>query len=97
MLAVGATLDPVPRATAGLDLAVLDTTTVRPFDEVGLRTAALVVDRADLVLVEPACPGHRPRRSRGRWSMCRHRLLALGGADVKDEEALSRAVRGFLR
>ncbi|MDQ0596949.1 hypothetical protein QF037_001294 [Streptomyces canus] len=26
-----------------------------------------------------------------------HRLLALGGADARDEEALGRAVRGFLR
>ncbi|WP_246203924.1 transketolase [Streptomyces tailanensis] len=58
VLAVGPALDPVLTATAGLDLAVLYATTVRPFDEIGLRTAVLAADHADVILVEP-CP---PRR-----------------------------------
>ncbi|MEU9916131.1 transketolase [Streptomyces sp. NPDC051001] len=97
VLAVGSTLDPVLRATAGLDLTVLYATTVRPFDEIGLRTAALAADRADLVLVEPGLPGTSARQVAGTLVHVPHRLLALGGADVRDEEALGRAVRGFLR
>ncbi|MEU5892418.1 transketolase [Streptomyces sp. NPDC047461] len=97
VLAVGSTLDPVLRATAGLDLAVLYATTVRPFDEIGLRTAALAAHRADLVLVEPGLPGTSARQVAGTLVHVPHRLLALGGADARDEEALGRAVRGFLR
>jgi transketolase len=97
VLAVGPTLDPVLRATAGLDLTVLYATTVRPFDEIGLRTAALAADRADLVLVEPGLPGTSARQIAGTLVHVPHRLLALGGADARDEEALGRAVRGFLR
>jgi transketolase len=97
VLAVGATLDPVLRATAGLDLAVLYATTVRPFDEVGLRTAALAADRADLVLVEPGLPGTSAGQVARTLVHVPHRLLALGGADVGDEAALGRAVRDFLR
>ncbi|MEU8846525.1 hypothetical protein AB0C70_09865 [Streptomyces sp. NPDC048564] len=45
------------RATAGLDLAVRYAATVRPFDELGLRTAVLAAEHADIVLVEPGLPG----------------------------------------
>jgi transketolase len=96
VLAVGSTLDPVLRATAGLDLAVLYATTVRPFDEIGLRTAALAAGRADVVLVEPGLPGTSARQVAETLVHVPHRLLALGGADLRDEEALGRAVRGFL-
>nr|WP_206326869.1 transketolase [Streptomyces sp. S3(2020)] len=97
VLAVGSTLDPVLRATAGLDLAVLYTTTVRPFDEIGLRTAALAADRADVVLVEPGLPGTSARQVAETLVHVPHRLLALGGTDIRDEETLGRAIRGFLR
>lgn len=95
--AVGATLDPVLRATAGLDLTVLYAATVRPFDEVGLRTAVLAADHADVVLVEPGQPGLSAWYVAETLVHVPHRLLALGGADGLDETALARAVRGFLR
>ncbi|MBT2419445.1 transketolase [Streptomyces sp. ISL-22] len=95
--AVGATLDPVLRTTAGLDLTVLYTATVRPFDEVGLRTAVLAADHADVVLVEPGEPGLSARYVARTLVHVPHRLLALGGADTLDEAALGRAVRDFLR
>ena len=97
VLAVGATLDPILRATEGLDLTVLYAATIRPFDEVGLRTAALAADQADLVLVEPGLPGTSAPQIARTLVHVPHRLLALGGTDVRDEEALGRAVRGFLR
>ncbi|WP_405741370.1 transketolase [Streptomyces sp. NBC_00028] len=96
VLAVGATLDPVLRATTGLDVTVLYTTAVRPFDEIGLRTAALAADRADVVLVEPGLPGTSARHVAETLVHVPHRLLALGGADARDEPALGRAVRDFL-
>ncbi|WP_228472933.1 transketolase [Streptomyces cyaneochromogenes] len=95
--AVGATLDPVLRATAGLDLTVLYTATVRPFDEVGLRTAVLAADHADVVLVEPGRPGLSARHVAETLLHVPHRLLPLGDADGLDEADLARAVRDFLR
>lgn len=95
--AVGATLDPVLRATAGLDLAVLYAATVRPFDEVGPRTAVLAADHADVVLVEPGQPGLSARYVAETLVHVPHRLLSLGGTDGMDEAALARAVRDFLR
>jgi transketolase len=97
VLAVGATLDPVLRATAGLDLAVLYTATVRPFDEVGLRTAVLAADHADVVLVEPCPRGTSAHHIAGTLVHVPHRLLALGGPGVLDETELARAVRDFMR
>ncbi|WDF35503.1 transketolase [Streptomyces sp. T12] len=97
VLAVGAALDPVLRATAGLDLAVLYAATVRPFDEVGLRTAVLAADHADVVLVEPGPPGLSARHVAETLVHVPHRLLPLGGADGLDEDVLARAVRDFLR
>jgi transketolase len=95
--AVGATLDPVLRATAGLDLAVLYAATVRPFDEVGLRTAVLAADHADVVLVEPGQPGMSAACVARTLVHVPHRLLALGGTDALDEADLARSVRAFLR
>ncbi|KMS77146.1 transketolase [Streptomyces viridochromogenes] len=97
VLAVGATLDPVLRATAGLDVAVLYAATVRPFDEVGLRTAVLAADHADIVLVEPGQPGLSARHVAETLVHVPHRLLPLGGADGLDEDVIARAVRDFLR
>lgn len=97
VLAVGATLDPVLRATAGLDLAVLYTAVVRPFDEVGLRTAVLAAEHADVVLVEPCPRGTSAHHIAGTLVHVPHRLLALGGPDGLDEAELARAVREFMR
>ncbi|WP_405775143.1 transketolase [Streptomyces sp. NBC_01538] len=97
VLAVGTTLDPVLRATAGLDLAVLYTAVVRPFDEVALRTAVLAADHADVVLVEPCPRGTSAHHIAGTLIHVPHRLLALGGPDGLDETELARAVREFMR
>lgn len=97
VIAVGATLDPVLRATAGLDLAVLYTAVVRPFDEVGLRTSVLAADHADVVLVEPGPRGTSAHHIAGTLLHVPHRLLALGGPDGLDETELARAVRDFMR
>ncbi|KPI22173.1 hypothetical protein OK074_1011 [Actinobacteria bacterium OK074] len=97
VLAVGAALDPVLRATAGLDLCVLYATTVRPFDEVGLRTAVLAADHADVVLAEPYRRGTCAAQVADTLVHVPHRLLALGAPDGLDERRLARAVREFLR
>lgn len=97
VLAVGATLDPVLRATAGLDLAVLYARTLRPFDGVGLRTAVLAADHADVVLVEPGLPGTSARHVAETLVHVPHRLLSLEGRDGLAEEAVAGAVRDFLR
>ncbi|MDX3667223.1 hypothetical protein [Streptomyces europaeiscabiei] len=97
VLAVGAALDPVLRATAGLDLAVLYAATIRPFDEIGLRTAVLAADRADVVLVEPCLPGTSAGRVAETLVHVPHRLLALGDADGLDENGIARMVREFMR
>ncbi|WP_371664284.1 transketolase [Streptomyces sp. NBC_00280] len=97
VLAVGAMLDPVLRATTGLDLAVLYTGIVRPFDEVGLRTAVLAADHADVVLVEPCPRGTSAHHIAGTLVHVPHRLLALGGPGALEETELARAVRDFMR
>ncbi|MEI5523103.1 transketolase [Streptomyces brasiliscabiei] len=97
VLSVGAALDPVLRATAGLDLAVLYATTIRPFDEIGLRTAVLAADHADVVLVEPCPPGTSAGRVAATLVHVPHRLLALGDADGLDENGIAQAVRDFMR
>ncbi|MEJ8672393.1 hypothetical protein WKI71_40865 [Streptomyces sp. MS1.AVA.1] len=75
--------------------------TVRPFDEVGPRTAVLAADHADVVLVvlvEPGLPGLSARYVAEPLVHVPHRLLPLGGgADGLDEDSLARAVRDFLR
>lgn len=97
VLAVGAALDPVLCATAGLDLAVLYAVTIRPFDEIGLRTAVLAAHHADVVLVEPCLPGTSARHVAETLVHVPHRLLALGDADGLDEVGIARAVREFMR
>ncbi len=74
-LAVGPTLDPVLAATAGLDVTVAYTTTVRPLDGAGLRFAA---SGTDVVLVEPTLAGTSAGAVTAALADRRHRLLALG-------------------
>lgn len=80
-----------------MNVAVLYTATVRPFDEVGLRTAVLAADHADVVLVEPCAGGTSAHQVAGTLVHVPHRLLALGGPDGLDETELARAVRDFMR
>ncbi|TDC58966.1 transketolase C-terminal domain-containing protein, partial [Streptomyces hainanensis] len=95
VVAVGPTLGPVLRATAGLDVTVLHAATVRPFDEITLRTAALAADHPDVVLVEPHLPGASARHVARTLVHVPHRLLALGLDG--DEPGLADAVRRFPR
>lgn len=97
VLAVGATLDPMLRATAGLDVTVLYARVLRPFDEIGLRTAVLAADHADVVLVEPGPTGMTAGHVAGTLVHVPHRLRTLGGPGPFDEEEVGRAVRDFLR
>ncbi|WP_369229966.1 hypothetical protein AB5J56_03705 [Streptomyces sp. R21] len=97
VLAVGATLDPVLRATAEWDLAVLYAGTVRPFDTVGLRTAVLAADHADVVLTEPYLRGTSARQVAETLVHVPHGLLALGDEEGLDDERIARSVRNFVR
>ena len=74
VVAVGPTLDEVLAATAGLDVAVAYTTTVRPFDARGLRAVA----GTDVVLVEPYLAGTSAAEAAAALVDRPHRLLALG-------------------
>ncbi|HEV7452023.1 MAG TPA: transketolase [Pseudonocardiaceae bacterium] len=75
VLAVGPMLDPVLAATAGLDVTVAYTNTVRPLDLIGLRDLAA----ADtVVLVEPYLAGTSIRLIDEALSDRPHRTLALG-------------------
>ncbi|MGW1025468.1 transketolase [Streptomyces sp. NPDC002577] len=78
VVAVGPLLDPVLRATAGLDLAVLYTATIRPFDSVGMRAAVLAADHPDVILVEPCARGTSAHHVAETLIHVPHRLLALG-------------------
>ncbi|MBA4861065.1 hypothetical protein H1V43_06645 [Streptomyces sp. PSKA54] len=78
VVAVGPLLDPVLRATAGLDLAVLYTATIRPFDSAGLRTEVLAADQPNVVLVEPCARGTSSHYVAEALLHVPHRLLALG-------------------
>ncbi|OAH14902.1 hypothetical protein [Streptomyces jeddahensis] len=86
VLAIGPLLDPVLRATAGLDLAVLYTATIRPFDSAGLRAAVLAADRPDVVLVEPCARGTSAHHVAETLIQVPHRLLALGAS--RDDEGV---------
>ncbi|MGH3778086.1 MAG: transketolase family protein [Pseudonocardiaceae bacterium] len=75
VLAIGPMLDPVLAATAGLDVTVAYTNTVRPLDLRGLRDLAA----ADtVVLVEPYLAGTSTRLIDEALSDRPHRTLALG-------------------
>ncbi len=77
VVAVGPVLDEVLAATDDLDLTVLYTARVRPFDAVGLR-AAVAGARADVVLVEPYLAGTSAGSVSAALVDVPHRLLSLG-------------------
>jgi transketolase len=110
VVAVGPTLDNVLAATAGLDVTVLYTSTVRPFDHRGLRAAG----HTDIVLVEPYLAGTSAHEVALAFDDVGHRLRALGvrrdkevraygtaeehdAAHGLDPEGIATAVRGFIR
>lgn len=95
VLAVGPTLEPMLRATAGLDVTVLYAATVRPFDDITLRTAVLAADHPDVVLVEPYRTGASAHLVARTLVHVPHRLLALGAS--AGERDIADAVRRFLR
>lgn len=76
VLAVGPTLDRVLAATSGLDVSVLYTATVRPFDGKALRAAA--GESADVVLVEPYLAGTSTHYAEEALADVPHRLRSLG-------------------
>ncbi|GAA4830306.1 transketolase [Saccharopolyspora rosea] len=77
VLAVGPALRPVLAATATLDVTVLYTATIRPFDAAGLR-AAVESATADVVLVEPYLRGTSAHEVDDALRDIPHRLLSLG-------------------
>lgn len=77
VVAVGPVLEEVLAATADLDLTVLYTARVRPFDAAGLR-AAVAAARADVVLVEPYLAGTSAGSVSAALVDVPHRLLSLG-------------------
>ena len=74
VVAVGPMLDPVLDAVADLDVTVAYATTVRPFDEAGLRALGSDV----VVLVEPYLAGTSARLVSSALAGRPHRLLSLG-------------------
>ncbi|MFJ5102477.1 transketolase [Streptomyces sp. NPDC088554] len=95
VIAVGATLDPVLRATAGFDLTVLYAVTIRPFDTIGLRTAVLAAEHPDVILVEPYPHSASAHSVAETLTHVPHRLLTLGGGP--DETSIAARVRNFMR
>jgi transketolase len=75
VLAVGPMLDNVLAATAGLDVTVLYTATIRPFDPSALVST---LGAADVVLVEPYAAGTSAWHVDQALSHVPHRTLALG-------------------
>lgn len=78
VVAVGPMLDAVLAATEGLDVTVLYTTTVRPFDARALRRAAGAADAADVVIVEPYLEGTSTAAANDALADLPHRVLGLG-------------------
>jgi transketolase len=76
VVAVGPMLDPVLDAVADLDVTVAYATTVRPFDEAGLRL--LAASSSTVVLVEPYLAGTSARLISSALAGRPHRLLSLG-------------------
>lgn len=77
VVAVGPMLDPVLDAVADLDVTVAYATTVRPFDEAGLRELASAAGQS-VVLVEPYLAGTSARPAAEALAGRPHRLLGLG-------------------
>jgi transketolase len=79
VLAVGPMLDPVLRATEGLDVTVAYTNTPRPFDEAGLREQVWpVTGPAAVVMVEPYLAGTSAHHVARALAAVPHRLSSLG-------------------
>ncbi|MGW5875506.1 transketolase family protein [Nocardiopsis terrae] len=78
VVAVGPMLDRVLEATAGLDVTVAYTSTVRPFDREGLSTLAAAAGNADVLLVEPYLRGTSAHEVSEALADRRHRQLSLG-------------------
>ncbi|MEW2189132.1 transketolase family protein [Streptomyces microflavus] len=113
VVAVGPMLDNVLAATEGLDVSVLYATTVRPFDEAGLRRAVGAGPGADLVIVEPYLAGTSTARANEALAELPHRVLGLGvgraelrrygrmdehlAAHGLDPQGLRERITGFLR
>lgn len=76
VIAVGPMLDRVLEAVEGMDVTVLYTSTVRPFDAEGLRAAMPEV--ADVALVEPYLKGTSAHCVADALADRPHRLLNLG-------------------
>lgn len=77
VVAVGPVLDSVLAATEGMDVTVLYTTTVRPFDAAGLRRATETAG-TDVVLVEPYLAGTSTGAVNEALAHVPHRVLGLG-------------------
>ena len=75
LLAVGPMLDHVIEATRDLDVTVLYTTRVVPFDSAGVRAATV---NSDVVLVEPYLAGTSAAAVSAALADRPHRLLCLG-------------------
>jgi transketolase len=79
VLAVGPMLDPVLRATEGLDVTVAYTNTPRPFDGAGLRELVWPLNApATVILVEPYLAGTSAHPVAQALASLPHRLLSLG-------------------
>ncbi len=70
-------LDPALDTVAGLDVTVAYTTTVRPFDDDGLRSLA-AASSGSVVLVEPYLAGTSAFAASSALASRAHRLLSLG-------------------
>ncbi|MDO0924197.1 transketolase [Streptomyces sp. TG1A-8] len=80
VLAVGPLADAVLQATEHLDVTVLYSATIRPFDSEGLRAAVREQAVASVVLVEPYLAGTSAAEVAGALVDRPHRTLALGVA-----------------
>lgn len=80
VLAFGPALEPTLRATADLDVAVLYTSRVKPFDEVGLRQA---VRGSTLIVVEPFLQGTTAGAVTAAFADRPMRIVHLGVKDIE--------------
>jgi transketolase len=78
VLVVGPLLDAALRATATLDVTVLYTNRIRPFDAAALRAALAPLPDADVVLVEPYLEGTSAGEVSRALPDRPHRLLSIG-------------------
>jgi transketolase len=112
VIAVGPMLDPVVEAVRALDVTVLYTSTIRPFDADTVR-GVITGHTADVVLVEPYLAGTSAHAVSRALADVPHRLLSLGVTTTElrkygspkdhqvahrlDAPSLAADIRGFLR